>query len=48
MIEKLQERLDLVLDHLVEGKSAATVARERGTSAHTVRKWILRYRKASP
>ena len=42
-LRTLQARLTYVSDHVVEGKSAAAIARERQTTAPTVRKWLLRY-----
>lgn len=38
--QKLQDRLDVVLDHILWGKSVSDIARERGTSQPTIRKWI--------
>ena len=41
----VRRRLDLVLAHL-DGKPAAVIARECGTSRPTVRKWLARFAKA--
>ena len=41
--QKLQERLDVVLDHILRDKSISGIARERGISRPTVRKWIKRF-----
>ena len=38
--QKLQDRLDVVLDHILWGKSISDIARERGASLPTIRKWI--------
>ena len=42
-LQKLQERLEVVLDHTLRDKSISGIARERKTSRPTVRKWIKRF-----
>ena len=39
-LQKLRERVDLVLDHTLRGIGISEIARERNTSRPTVRKWI--------
>lgn len=41
-LQKIQDRIGIVLDHL-SGKSVSAIARERGGSRPTVRKWIERF-----
>ena len=41
--QKLQDRLDVVLDRILWGKSVSDIARERGRSRPTIREWIKRF-----